>query len=101
MFVRRRPMLRAAAIGGTYAAGRSMGRASQQRQSAEAEQNERIANLEQQQAAPQSQQPAQAPAAAAAAPSLLDQLDQLSALHERGTLTDGEYTAAKAKLLGT
>jgi len=29
-----------------------------------------------------------------------DQLDQLAALRERGTLSDDEFTAAKARLLG-
>ncbi len=112
MYMRRRPLLRAAALGGTYAAGRSMGRAAQQRDYAETEQNERIANLEQQQAAAQYQQPhdqpplyqqppQQATPATAAAPSMLDQLDQLAGLHERGALTDDEFAAAKAKLLGT
>ena len=113
MFVRRRPLLRAAAVGGgAYMAGRSMGRAAQQRQYAEAEQNERIAALEQQQATPQYQEPApqyqqpapqyQQPAAAPApAPSMLDQLNQLSALHDKGALSDEEFAAAKAKLLGS
>ena len=41
-----------------------------------------------------------APAAPAAGPSLLDQLNQLDALHQQGALTDNEFTAAKAKLLG-
>jgi hypothetical protein len=31
---------------------------------------------------------------------LLDQLNQLTTLHEQGALTDDEFTAAKAKLLG-
>lgn len=110
MYMRRRPLLRAAALGGTYMAGRSMGRAAQQRGYAEAEQNERIANLEQQQTAGQYQQPQDQPRqyqqqqptpATAAAPSMLDQLDQLATLHERGALTDDEFAAAKAKLLGT
>jgi len=107
MFMRRRPLLRAAAVGGgAYVAGRSMGRAAQERQYAEAEQNERIANLEQQQQSPQQQppayqQPAPPPAPPAAAPSMLDQLNQLSTLHSQGALTDEEFTAAKAKLLGS
>jgi hypothetical protein len=110
MFMRRRPLLRAAAVGGgAYVAGRSMGRAAQERQYAEAEQNERIANLEQQQQAPQQQPPAYQQAAppppppppAAPAPSMLDQLNQLSTLHAQGALTDEEFTAAKAKLLGS
>ena len=58
---------------------------------------QRIDDLEQQQA------PA-APAArrrsAAAAPSMTDQLSQLATLHQQGVLTDDEFAAAKAKLLG-
>jgi len=101
---RRRPLLRAAVVGGgAYAVGRSMGRQAEQRQTAESEQDERISNLEQQTAAPPAEQPpapAPAPAPAAAQPSMLDQLNQLSDLHERGALTDDEFAAAKAKLLG-
>jgi len=37
----------------------------------------------------------------AAAPSMYDQLSQLATLHDQGALTDEEFTAAKAKLLGT
>ena len=99
---RRRPLLRAAAVGGTaYVAGRRLGRRSEQQAQAEDDQNARIGDLEQQQAAP-----AAAPAApvaappAAAGPSLLDQLNQLTTLHQQGALTDDEFTAAKAKLLG-
>jgi outer membrane murein-binding lipoprotein Lpp len=104
MFVRRRPLLRAAVVGGgAYVAGRSMGRRAEQGQQAEYEQNERISNLEQQQpaqaAAPQAAAP-QAPAAAQPA-SMIDQLNQLAALHQQGALTDAEFAAAKAQLLGT
>jgi len=94
MFMRRRPLLRAAAVGGTaYVAGRHMANKSAGQAQQEDEQDERIGDLEQQQ-----QAPAQAPAPAAA-PSLLDQLNQLDALHKQGALTDNEFTAAKAKLL--
>ena len=100
MFRRRRPLLRAAAVGGTaYVAGRHMGRNAEAQQQAESEQDARIDNLEQQQA-PAPAAPAPAAAPAAAGPSLLDQLNQLSALHEQGALSDNEFTAAKAKLLG-
>jgi Short C-terminal domain len=93
MFMRRRPLLRAAAVGGgAYVAGRSMGRRAEQQGQREDEQNERIHDLEQQQQAP-------APAEAAA-PSMLDQLNHLTTLHQQGALTDDEFTAAKAKLLG-
>jgi membrane protease subunit (stomatin/prohibitin family) len=102
MFARRRPLLRAAVVGGgAYMAGRSMGRAAEQRDSTEAEQNQRIGDLEQQQTATPAQQQAPAPASAAAEPSMLDQLSQLNTLHEQGVLTDDEFTAAKAKLLGS
>ncbi len=96
---RRRPLLRAAAIGGTaYAVGRSSGRQREQQQQAEYDQNQRLSDLEQQQGPP-----APAPAAPAPAPSssMLDQLNQLATLHQQGALTDEEFTAAKAKLLGS
>ena len=101
MFRRRRPLMRAAVVGGgAYVAGRSMGRAAEQRTQAEDEQNQRISDLEQQQAPAPSQAPAQAPAAAATSP-MIDQLNQLATLHQQGILTDDEFTAAKAKLFGS
>lgn len=113
MFVRRRPLLRAAVVGGgAYAAGRHMGRQAEQQQYAEAEQNQRIDDLEQQQqygapppqqqyTPPPQQQYAPPPQQAPAGPSMYDQLQQLSTLHDQGALTDEEFAAAKAKLLGT
>ena len=98
---RRRPLMRAAVIGGgAYAVGHhSANKAANQAQQ-EADQNARIDDLEQQQA-PAQQAPAPPAAAPAAGPSLLDQLNQLDALHQQGALTDNEFTAAKAKLLGS
>jgi hypothetical protein len=46
-------------------------------------------------------QPAPAPAPAAPAPDPIAQLTQLADLKERGLLTDAEFAAQKAKLLGT
>jgi hypothetical protein len=98
MFRRRRPLLRAAVVGGgAYVAGKKVaqGRAAQDAQ--DAEQDGRIDDLEQ-------QQPASAPPPAAAppaAPSVADQIGQLADLHQQGILTDDEFAAAKAKLLGT
>jgi|ERR1700728_4265191 hypothetical protein len=100
MVVRRRPLMRAAVVGGgAYVAGRSMGRRAEQQQQAQGEQNQRITDLEQQQQAPAATQE-QAPAAAPTAP-MIDQLNQLATLHQQGVLSDDEFTAAKAKLIGT
>jgi Short C-terminal domain len=46
------------------------------------------------------QAPAAAPAAAAPAPDPIQQLKELGQLHEQGVLTDEEFAAQKAKLLG-
>ena len=105
MLRRRRPLLRAAAVGGTaYAVGRHSGRQREEAANAEADQDQRIADLEQQQQyqqpPPQYQQPPPQQAAPAG-PSMLDQLNQLTELHQQGALSDAEFTAAKAKLLGS
>jgi hypothetical protein len=90
--VRRRPLLRAAVVGGTaYAAGRR----SAATQNAEAYQDQRLSNTEDQQAA--QQMPSQSGGTES---SMMDQLSQLTALHQQGALTDEEFAAAKAKLLG-
>ena len=103
MLRRRRPLLRAAAVGGTaYAVGRHSGRQREEAAQAEADQNQRLADLEQQQ---QYQQPPPPPPppqqAAPAGSSMLDQLNQLNELHQQGALNDAEFAAAKAKLLGS
>ncbi len=100
MLRRRRPLLRAAAVGGTaYAVGRRGGRQREEQANAEADQDQRIADLEAQQQPPP---PAdQEPPPPAAGPSMLDQLNQLNDLHTQGALSDEEFTAAKAKLLGS
>ena len=54
-------------------------------------------------AAAQAQQPveaAPAPAPAAAAPDPIEQLTQLAALKDSGALTEAEFEAQKAKILG-
>lgn len=92
-FARRRPLLRAAVVGGgAYAVGRrSANRAAQQDQQTQQTQQEQA------QQAPQVPQQAPPPEGDA----MLDQLSKLTALHEQGALTDAEFSAAKAKLLGT
>jgi hypothetical protein len=96
-FARRRPLLRAAVIGGgAYAVGR--GAANRSAQQAQAQQAPPESQTQQ---APQVPQQAPPPADPAAGDSMLDQLDKLTALHGQGALTDAEFSAAKAKLLGT
>ena len=112
--MRRRPLLRAAAVGGAaYYAGKR----GQRHSYAEAEQDQRLADLEQQQQyavpaqapppapayapppAPAYAPPAPAPAPAAAPSGIAAQLEQLAALRQQGALTDEEFAAAKARLL--
>ena len=108
--IRRRPLLRAAVVGGgAYAAGRASGRRREQQAYSDADQDQRISDLEAQQQyqqqpqyqqpPPQSQQPPPQ-AAPAQGPSMIDQLNQLNDLRTQGALTDEEFAAAKAKLLG-
>jgi hypothetical protein len=100
MFRRRRPLMRAAVVGGgAYVAGKHMARASDQRAADESYQDDRISQLEQQQAPPQQAPPQQA--APAGGPSVADQLQQLAALHQQGVLSDDEFATAKAKVLGS
>ena len=117
MMRRRRPLLRAAAVGGgAYIAGKHMANKANEQAAYEAQQDQRISDLESQQQyqqappdyqqqqyqqGPPQYQQAPPPAAPAAAPSVYDQLSQLATLHDQGALTDDEFTAAKAKLLGT
>jgi phospholipase/lecithinase/hemolysin len=98
-FVRRRPLLRAAVVGGgAYMAGKHMANAQADQQYQDASQEQRLASLEQQQA--QQAQQAPVPAPRAAGPSMADQLNQLADLHNQGLLSEDEFAAAKAKLLG-
>jgi hypothetical protein len=94
---RRRPLLRAAVVGGgAYLAGKSAANRSADR----ADQDARISNLEaqqQQQAAPV---PEQRAGQSSGDSDVLGQLSKLVEMHERGALTDEEFSAAKARLLG-
>lgn len=104
MFARRRPLLRAAAVGGgAYMVGKSRARRQDEQAQMQADQDQRIGDLEQQQSY-QQPPPQQAPPPAAApsqSSAMLDQLNQLAALHQQGVLTDEEFGAAKAKLFAT
>jgi hypothetical protein len=106
MIGRRRPLARAAMVGGVgYMAGRSAANRNAEAQA----QDERISQLEQQQAAQQAPPPPPPPAAAppppppaAAAPAgddMVSQLTQLAQLKDQGILSQEEFDAAKAKLL--
>ena len=89
-FVRRRARRRTALVvgGAAYAAGRHRGR-----------------RLGEQEYEDQGYDQAPAPAPPAAAPQSqgvdYDELRKLGELHASGTLTDEEFAAAKAKILGT
>jgi hypothetical protein len=112
MFVRRRPLLRAAVVGGgAYVAGKHMANRANQQAADEDYQNQRIDQLEQQQYQQQPQDqygqqqyappPQQAPPPApSGGPSVADQLQQIATLHQQGVLSDDEFAAAKAKILG-
>jgi uncharacterized protein YkwD len=83
--------------------GKSRARRQDEQAQMQADQDQRISDLEQQQSY-QQPPPQQAPPPAAApsqSSAMLDQLNQLAALHQQGVLTDEEFGAAKAKLFAT
>ncbi len=90
--------MRAAMVGG---AGYMAGRAGQRSAYREADQDQRLDQVEsqQQQQAPPPP-PAPPPPAPAAGGDLVSQLKQLGDLKSSGVLSDEEFEAAKAKLLG-
>ena len=107
MFVRRRPLLRAAAVGGTaYMVGKS--RAQHQAQEEQAGQAQ-PGQAQSGQAQPGQAQAGEAQSGPASAPGqpvssqppVPDQLSKLASLHQQGALTDAEFAAAKTRLLGT
>lgn len=101
MFRRRRPIARmaagAATAGVAYHAGKSHAEQAQRDQPAtSADQQAQEAP----QYAPPPPTPSEAPAAAASPAGDTDELERLAQLRTSGVLTDEEFTAAKAKLLG-
>jgi hypothetical protein len=96
-FMRRRPLLRAAAIGGgAYMAGKH-------RANAEAEQQEQAYAAGQQSMAPPPPPPPVAPAPPpmrGTSPDDIARLQQLGQLHEQGVLTDEEFQRQKTLILG-
>jgi Short C-terminal domain len=120
---RRRPLMRAAVVGGgAYMAGKHVANKQADQAAYEAEQDDRISQLEQQQyqdpqyqqpppqyqqpppqyqaPPPQYQQPPPPPPPPASSP-MIDQLNKLAELHDQGVLTDDEFAAAKAKLFSS
>ena len=90
-FVRRRARRRTALLvgGAAYAAGRHRG----------GEEDYDTGGYDE---PPPEAAPTAAPAPAEASPTIdYDQLQRLGELHANGTLTDEEFAAAKAKILGT
>jgi Short C-terminal domain len=83
---RRRPLLRAAAVGTVAYQGSKRGAMAAQNQAAEA--------------APPPPPVAPAPPAPAPADPTVEKINQLAQLHASGALTDEEFAAAKARALG-
>jgi hypothetical protein len=96
MMRRRRPLMRAAMVGGVaYHAGKKV----EQGREDDAYRDQQIADLQAQQAAAP---PAAAPAAAGGiSDDTINQLKQLAELKDQGVLTEDEFEAQKRKLLGT
>jgi len=98
MMRRRRPLMRAAMVGGTaYAVGKHAQRSNYREEDQEA----RLEQLETQQA---QQQYAQAPVTAppgGGPTDIAEKLTQLKSLQDQGVLTPEEFAAAKAKLLSS
>jgi hypothetical protein len=97
MGMRRRPLARAAVVGGVaYHAGKR----GAQNAAAEQSQDQQIADLQAQQAQPQYAPPPPAPAApAAGGADMVTQLENLKKLLDEGVLTQAEFDMQKQKLL--
>ena len=97
MFRRRRPLMRAAVVGGVaYHAGKKV----QQGREQDADTQARLDDLEYQQQAAAQQPAAAAPAASGGmSPDAIEQLKQLSQLKDQGILTETEFEEQKHKLL--
>ena len=96
---RRRPLMRAAMVGGTaYYAGKKV----QQGREQDAETDARLQDLEaqQQQQAYQAAPPPPPAPSQGISPEAMEQLKQLADLKSQGILTDEEFDAQKKKILG-
>ncbi len=94
--MRRRPLLRAAAVGGgAYMAGKHAANSAQH----EAYQDQQLGYQEQQLAAQPQAAPVAPPPSGGLSPDVLGQLKELGQLHDSGVLTDEEFTQQKQRLL--
>jgi hypothetical protein len=97
MGMRRRPLRRAAVVGGVAVAAHHAGTRSAQAQAAEQDQDQQIADLQAQQAQPQYAAPPAAPEVGGA--DMVSQLENLKKLLDEGVLTQAEFDMQKQKLL--
>ncbi len=99
MLMRRRPLMRAAAttavVAGTATA--VSGRVSRRQQGRDQQAADAAADEQQ---APAPPPPEPEPAPAGLSEEAIDQLTKLAGLHDQGVLTDEEFAAQKAKILG-
>jgi len=96
IFMRRRPLARAAVVGGAaYYAGKKGAQSAQR----EADQNAQIQDLQAQQAYAQQAPPPPQAAAGGMSEDSIAKLKQLAELHEQGVLTDAEFEVQKQKIL--
>jgi hypothetical protein len=102
MMRRRRPVARLAAGAATAGVAYHMGKkgAQQDQYNDQAEQAYAATQAPPPQYAPPPPPPQPAPAAAPAGDPTTAELERLAGLHNSGVLTDEEFSAAKAKLLG-
>ncbi len=100
MGMRRRPLRRAAVVGGVAVAAHHAGTKSAQAQAAEQDQDQQIADLQAQQAQPQyAPPPPVAAAPEAGGEDMVTQLENLKKLLDEGVLTQAEFDMQKQKLL--
>jgi len=96
MFRRRRPLMRAAVVGGTaYYAGKKV----QQGREQDAETEARLEDVEAQQAAAAPAAPAAPAGGGGMTDDKIEQLKQLGELKDQGILTQSEFDEQKHKLL--
>ena len=97
--MRRRPLRRAAVVGGVAVAAHHAGTKSAQANAAEQSQDQQIADLQAQQAQAQYAPPPAPAAPQAGGTDMVTQLENLKKLLDEGVLTQAEFDMQKQKLL--